>query len=147
MGEIAVGRNEEAIKTLLGSCIGLALYDRRGRVGGLAHIVLPESPGSSGPPGKFADTAVPELIRLIDHTAGAPGKLAAKLAGGACMFQTNAASNIGERNLESIERLLKNAGIPVVARHCGGDQGRRMTLETGSGRVRIEIVGRDPIEI
>jgi len=147
MGEIAVGRDEESIHTLLGSCIGLALYDRRNRVGGLAHIVLPESRGNDGSPGKFADTAIPELIRLIKQTAGTPGKLSAKLVGGACMFQTSSASNIGERNLESIERLLKTARIPIVASHCGGDRGRRMTLVAGSGRVRIEVVGHELIEI
>ena len=38
-------------------------------VAGLAHVVLPESPGATGPPGKFADLAVPGAYR----PAGAAG--------------------------------------------------------------------------
>ena len=62
MGEIAVARDDGVLRTLLGSCLGLALYDRRLKVGGVAHIVLPESMGRLSNPGKFADTAVPAMI-------------------------------------------------------------------------------------
>ena len=47
MGEMQVGGNGDTLRTLLGSCIGLALYDRRRKIGGLAHIVLPESRGKT----------------------------------------------------------------------------------------------------
>ena len=43
MGEMAVAINDGVLRTLLGSCIGLALYDQNRRVGGLAHVVLPDS--------------------------------------------------------------------------------------------------------
>lgn len=58
MGEIAVAGNGDVLRTLLGSCLGVALYERRLRVGALGHIVLPDSLGRTEPPGKFADTAV-----------------------------------------------------------------------------------------
>ena len=43
MGQIAVARNNGVLRTLLGSCLGLALYDRRFKVASLTHIVLPTS--------------------------------------------------------------------------------------------------------
>ena len=33
MGEMQVGRGEQPLKTLLGSCIGLAMYSRRQAIG------------------------------------------------------------------------------------------------------------------
>ena len=41
MGELAVCQNGDCLRTLLGSCLGVALYDRRLKLGGLAHVVLP----------------------------------------------------------------------------------------------------------
>lgn len=147
MGEVAVGQKDEQIKSLLGSCIGLALFDRKAGIGGLAHVVLPSSDGHTGPPGKFVDTAIPELIRLIQELVGRQLNLAAKLAGGARMFQTESATTVGDRNRETIERELNERGIPILGQHCGGTTGRRMTFYPRTGRVIIEIMGAESIEI
>src|SRR5438552_2732207 len=81
MGELAVLQGTGVLRTLLGSCIGLVLHDQKRRVGGLAHIVLPEATDPGSLPGKYADTAVPELIRRIVEAGGRPQHLAAKFAG------------------------------------------------------------------
>ena len=147
MGELSVAADGGELRTLLGSCIGLALFDRRCKVGGLSHIVLPNARGKTDRPGKFVDTAIPALIKEMQMLSGGEMKLIAKMAGGASMFKTTVAANIGRQNIESCERLLGQLGIPIVARHCGGEQGRRMTLNTANGKVVIEIVGQDPVEL
>jgi len=143
MGEIAVARNDGVLRTLLGSCLGLALYDRRLKIAALAHIVLPDSQGREGIPGKFADTAVPAMLRQMQQlAAGEALRPCAKIAGGANMFTASAGANtIGEQNIRAVERVLGALRIPVIARDCGGEQGRRMTLDTTTGVVTIEIVG------
>src|SRR5204863_5527743 len=94
MGEIAVARTTGQLRTLLGSCLGLALYDRRYKVAGLGHIVLPVSLGRTATPGKFADTAVPALIRQMQQLVDEERlKLHAKIAGGANMFISADSSN------------------------------------------------------
>lgn len=147
MGEMSVGIDGDELRTLLGSCIGLALYDRRRKVGGLAHIVLPNSRGNTDKPGKFVDTAIPTLIEEMQAAAGGKLNLTARMAGGASMFTTTTASGIGQENVESCEQLLRELRIPILARHCGGEKGRRMSLDTSVGKVVIEIVGQDPIEL
>ena len=147
MGEFRVARDGAPLRTLLGSCIGLALYDRRRCVAGLAHIILPESRGVKERPGKFVDTAIPALIENVEDLCGESLRLSAKIAGGASMFPTSAKQSIGDLNVQACEQALRDAGIPILARHCGGTQGRKMTLDSSSGIVRIEIVGTDPIEM
>jgi chemotaxis protein CheD len=147
LGELGVLTGTGTVRTLLGSCIGLVLHDQKHRVGGMAHIVLPESNGSDHPPGKYADTAIPELIRRIEAAGGQPRHLSAKLAGGANMFASTNLNGIGEQNLTTVERLLKDAGIPVLARHCGGQQGRKMLYDVETGTVTVEIVGGTPVKI
>lgn len=145
MGELDVLHGTGTLRTLLGSCIGLVLHDSNCRVGGVAHIVLPTSIGSGQPPGKYADTALPELIRLIEQSGGKSKHLAAKLVGGARMFSSTNMNSIGDQNLATVERLLQNAGIPVLARHCGGNQGRRLAYDVQTGAVTVEIVGEPPV--
>ena len=147
MGEMDVAISDGVLRTLLGSCIGLALYDRKHKVAGLAHIVLPTSRGSTELPGKFVDTAIPILVRDMEESAGSALKLTARIAGGANMFSSAAERTIGVQNIEATERILAELRIPIVARHCGGQQGRRMSLDTQTGRVVVEMVGCDPIEL
>jgi len=147
MGEMTVAREDGVLRTLLGSCIGLAMYDRATRVGGLAHIVLPQSRGRDEPPGKFVDTCIPALMREMRTLAGRPIRPEARIAGGANMFATTVTDTVGRRNIEACERLLGELGIPLKSRHCGGEKGRRMMLDSNTGVVTIEIVGADPVEI
>ena len=145
MGEMSVARHGQKLRTLLGSCIGLALYDQRRKVGGLVHVVLPRASGPTDRPGKFANTAIPALIAEMRKVADSELKLKAKIAGGASMFASMPSVTIGLQNIEACERLLDEWKIPIVGKHCGGSQGRRMSLHTEDGRVVIEIVGEDPV--
>jgi chemotaxis protein CheD len=116
-------------------------------VGGLAHVVLPESRGKTETPAKFVDTAVPALIEAMQALSTEPLRLSARIAGGAQMFMTTTARAIGDQNTEAAEAYLRTMRIPIVGRDCGGSKGRRMTLDVATGSVRIEIVGCDPVEI
>lgn len=145
MGEFAVAQASGVLRTLLGSCLGVALYDRRLRVAALGHIVLPNSQGKTAPAGKFADTALPRMIECMQELALAERlKLHAKIAGGANMFAAADARNlIGVQNIEAVECILDQLRIPIVGRHCGGEQGRRMMLDAATGVVTIDVVGAE----
>ena len=49
----------------LGSCVGVAVVDPSTKIGGLAHVMLPDSTAIKGSTNiaKFADTGVEELVR------------------------------------------------------------------------------------
>jgi chemotaxis protein CheD len=150
MGGWAVAAAPTLIRTLLGSCVGVVLYDRVLKVGGVSHIVLPDSRGDVSLPGKYADTAIPAMILDLDRRLGRGGlsRLSAKIVGGASMFQTTLGSmNIGKQNNEAVERILSELGIPILARDVGGDSGRRLTLDTKSGNVTIKVPGGADHEI
>jgi chemotaxis protein CheD len=145
MGEIRATNGEGTLRTLLGSCLGVSLWDRISRVGALAHIVLPKSNGSRTQLGKFADTAIPEMVRMIaEITKREAPRLQAKIAGGANMFATTGVATVGEQNILAVETILADMKIPIMGRHLGGEQGRRMLLDVSTGVVTVEIVGMDP---
>jgi chemotaxis protein CheD len=147
---IGVCKGAGKLRTLLGSCIGVALYERRLRLLGMAHVVMPDSRGREIDLGKYADTAIPETIRQMQSYAKLERMvLSAKLAGGSNMFErisTNSSVSIGDQNLKAIEELLTSLNIPVVGRHVGGTSGRWMTVDVTTGIAQIQVVGQ-PLEV
>jgi chemotaxis protein CheD len=148
MGELAVsGEPGHVLVSLgLGSCIGLALLDRRTRKAGLAHVVLPQSQGHAGDnPLKFADNAVPELLRRVLGMGARRSALEAVLVGGASMFATSAASlEVGQRNETAVREQLEGLRIPVVATATGGNRGRTIRVDVATSGVTVrEAGGRD----
>jgi chemotaxis protein CheD len=142
MARWAVAAAPTKIRTLLGSCVGVVLYDRQAKVGGVAHVLLPDSRGATDHPGKYADTAIPAL--LADLRKLSPYvRPVAKLVGGASMFAVNSGSApaIGQSNREAVESLLGRLGITIIARDLGGEAGRRLTLDTATGVVAIRVAG------
>jgi chemotaxis protein CheD len=123
----------------LGSCIGLTLYDPSLKLGAMVHIMLPESGGRADRPGKYADTAVPLLIKELAALGSKSRSIIAKIAGGASMFEYFGTSlNIGERNAVKVRLLLAEYHIQLAAEEVGGKVGRSITfLPSEGGRVII----------
>jgi chemotaxis protein CheD len=145
MGELAASAvaDDVLVSLGLGSCIGLALIDKRTGVAGLAHIVLPAS-GSNAAPGswKFADCAVPELIRRVVSAGARRPMLEAVMVGGASMFAvSNSSLEVGQRNEAAVRDQLAAARINIVAADTGGDKGRTIRVFVGSQRITVREAG------
>ncbi|MDD4334888.1 MAG: chemotaxis protein CheD [Desulfotomaculaceae bacterium] len=145
------GQPDRLITAGLGSCVGLTLYDPLTKIGGLLHIMLPDSTLFSKvtKPAKFADLGIPLMVAEIKRRGGWVGNLQAKMAGGAQMFSganDKFMLNIGERNIVMTRLILRGLGIKVLAEEVGGSKGRTMILDTANGRVLIRTVGT-PIKV
>lgn len=130
----------------LGSCVGVTLYDPIHKVGGLLHVMLPDSTqfNNVNKPAKFADLGIPLMIEEMKKMGVIVSRLEAKLVGGAQMFSgldNKLNLNIGLRNTEKSREMLKNLGIPILAQEVGGNRGRTMILDTTTGEVLIRTLG------
>ncbi|MBN1162085.1 MAG: chemotaxis protein CheD [Dehalococcoidales bacterium] len=153
MGEIVVtdSPNAELSCIGLGSCVAVCAYDVREKIGGMAHIVLPQYNGLPGSNrAKFADTAVPMLIDEMLKKGGVKSRLIIKIAGGAQMtiapglrdtFKT------GERNLEQIMSVLRRENITPAAADTGGSVGRTVRMYVKTGRVTVKTAYGMPQEL
>lgn len=138
----------------LGSCVGVAIYDEKRKIGGMAHIMLPDSRAISKPggPGRYADTAIRAVVEEMERLGSKRRDMRAKMAGGACMFTIPGATNpknvpgpalgmqIGERNIKAAKRALRELKIPLVAEDTGGTYGRTMRFHTSDGKVTISSI-------
>jgi chemotaxis protein CheD len=129
----------------LGSCIGFCALDPVSDIAGAVHIMLPKA-GRSAPQdqlGKFADTAVGELVRLMESAGASRENITAAYAGGASLTEVEGASakfDIGSRNLEAVRAVLESMKIPVRAHDAGGSAGRTLKLAAKSGRVTVKTI-------
>ena len=147
MAGIAVAAAPSVLETLLGSCVGIALWCPETRLGSLAHVMLGESQGRMDQPGRFVDTAIPAMLKELLQKGAHRGGLSAKLCGGAQMFKTASGNHeVGRRNVEKAVELLCLLRIPVVAQHVGGTAGRVIAFDLQSSAISIKI-GRDVVAV
>jgi chemotaxis protein CheD len=129
----------------LGSCVAIVLHDPVARVGGLAHVLLPDETMSRdrSNPAKFPATAVPLVIEQMQKLGASPGRIRARIAGGASMFGNftgGTGINIGERNVAAVRQVLGARRIEIVAEDTGSDHGRSVYFNVADGRVEVRSV-------
>jgi len=142
MGQVGLSNGDMLLSAVLGSCVGLALYHPRLKIGALAHIVLPAASSEGALPGKFADTALPHLLAELAGAGVPRAGIVAKIAGGACMFGASGPLQIGENNIAAVTRLLAEENITLLAEDVGGNKGRRVTFDCKTGELCVEIAGQ-----
>lgn len=143
VAECAVGRDEQTLITIgLGSCVAIVLYDQTARIGGLAHVLLPDESMARdrSNPAKFPASAVTVLLAEMTRLGADARRVRAKLVGGASMFSNllpTGSINIGDRNVAAARQALTRNGIPIVAEDVGSDHGRSVHFHLDNGRVEV----------
>lgn len=147
MADMAVCSGDDAVTTLgLGSCIGIAIRDPSTGIGGLVHIMLPDSTEIRNNTNrlKFADTGIEDLVKEIIKKGGSKSRLVAKIAGGAQMFGAGGKSDtirVGERNAQASRKKLKELRIPLLADDTGNTYGRTVIFYPKTGDYIIRSIG------
>jgi chemotaxis protein CheD len=132
----------------LSSCVGICLYDKQLKIGGLSHIMLPESSMFSKNDinrMKFADTAIVDLVQDLVKLGADRRRLTAKIAGGAQMFEVQAGSlvgTIGDRNITSVKNMLHSLKIPIIAEDTGLNYGRTVYFDLDTGIMKVQSLSR-----
>jgi chemotaxis protein CheD len=141
MGQTVLAEKPSRLSAVLGSCVGVVLYHARLQIGAMSHVVLPNSNGRTGTAAKFADSAIPHMLTLLEQRGAFPSGMVAKIAGGSCMFGNGGPLQIGEANIKAATAALEAAGIKIVGRDLGGSCGRRISFNPENGQVTVESVG------
>lgn len=132
----------------LGSCVGVAIRDPMTKIGGLVHVMLPDSTAMRSAQlnvAKFADTGVKELVAQLERLGAMRSRMVAKIAGGANMFNfqgTSTVGQVGERNVEAVKRQLMLLKIPLMAEDTGANYGRTVIFFPETGDFHIRAIGR-----
>ena len=100
----------ELVTFSLGSCIGVAIWDRKAKVGGMIHYMLSDSKISpdkaKGNPAMFADTGIPLLFKSAYELGAEKKRMVVKVAGGAKLFNTGDSMDIGRHNYIMLRKIF-----------------------------------------
>lgn len=126
----------------LGSCIGVAVYDPRVRVGGLLHFMLPDSSIDSNKakvnPAMFADTGIPFLFKSCYRLGAEKRRMIVKIAGGAKIMDDANYFRIGQKNITALRKIFWKNNVLIDGEDTGKSNNRTVQLNISTGRVVIK---------
>lgn len=146
MGGLEITNNDSVeLKTFVGSCVAICLYDQESHIAGMAHVLLPTNnrnkPNTSPEDaGRYADDAIKLIVEGMIAKGANTKRIKAKMAGGATIFShesQNDTFNIGSRNVSGIKDILKEMKIPLISEDVGLSFGRWVKFQVGTGDMTI----------
>ena len=144
VGDMAVSNNAQMVLSTyaLGSCVGVVAYDPLMKVGGLLHLLLPDSAISpqkaSVQPAMFADTGLPLLFGALYGLKAHPSRLRLFVGGGASVLSGQDPFRIGDRNVTATLEYLARQGLAVRHRDVGGTVNRTIHLDIATGSIELK---------
>lgn len=143
IGEMKISDDcdRDIITYSLGSCLGVTIFDPVANVGGMIHIVLPDSSIQKNNPQinpyMFVNTGIPRFFKAAYNLGATKNNITVKVAGGAEIQQVKNIFNIGSRNIQSLENLLVKNNVFIRKREVGGSISRTVRLNMKTGAVTI----------
>jgi chemotaxis protein CheD len=134
------------VNTVLGSCVAVCVHDPKLNVGGINHFMLPLWNGDGLESPRYGNIAIPLLIERLLKFGSKKHDLVAKVFGGGNVLGESVSFfRVGERNVTIAMRLLEENKITVVASSTGGDRGRKIIFNTGTGEVLQQYIQKRTI--
>jgi chemotaxis protein CheD len=143
-GQVFVSTERKPIVMILGSCVGVCIWDPASGVGGATHFLLPSWDGKGTRSSRYGDVAISVLLQKLVEAGADRGQLRARVFGGGCLFDslretgTSREQHLGSRNIEVALDMLNNARIQVVSTEAGKDRGQRIVFRTDSGETQLK---------
>ena len=141
IGEYQIAVRPSVLSSVLGSCISVCLYDTVTKIGGMTHILLPnslESRSRTFKSGKYADTAISAALTNMMKVGASKSNIVAKFVGGRITVDQEELS-VGIKKAYAARRTLKSEGIRILAEDIGGKRGRYVEFYTDSGTVEVKM--------
>ncbi len=153
-GEFYSSSENEMISTVLGSCISIALFDSKEKIGGLNHFMLAKDTSIEDDKernrlmGKFGEYAMELLIKDVIEKGAKIENLQAKVFGGSNVFNLPATNNaqVGEVNIKFAFNYLEQKNIPIVTSNTGGTAPRKIFFDPISSKVYLKYIQNHTVD-
>jgi len=144
-GQVHVASKPQSIVLILGSCVGVCIWDPVNAIGGATHYLLPAWDGRGTASPRYGTVAIETLLQKLSEAGAKREQLVAKVFGGGCLFDSMRASErrkegLGGRNVETAMSVLARERIPVVCAEVGKDRGQRVVFQTGTGESLVKYL-------
>ncbi len=133
-GFVFVSINGAVIRTVLGSCVAVCLWDEKRKFGGMNHFLYPITKDKTKATAQYGNVAIPTLIKLMNKQGSTGRDMVAQMFGGGKLHDSST-NRVGEENVEVAKRILQSKRIPLVSEDVGGKMGRKILFDTNTGHI------------
>jgi chemotaxis protein CheD len=136
------------VVTVLGSCLSVTMYNRRKKLGGICHGLLPRCPSQTTcaqgctESFKFVDCSIRHMVKQFDQRGVSRSEIEVKCFGAANMFsrndKTTGIDSMGRQNVQTAEEIILSEGLSILRMDVGGLQGRKILFYTDTGEVFLK---------
>jgi len=144
-GELQIATGDKVLRAVLGSCVGVILYDKKNKIAGLAHVFLPEKSYSklNKPITAYANTAIPILKKRIIAKGANKTNIIAYLVGGNNLLKDRnnkpSAYDGGLENLKACKEALKKENIsPIIVFETNRQNGCTAYFKVKNGDLMVK---------
>jgi chemotaxis protein CheD len=140
-GEFYVTAHNEAITTVLGSCISACIRDVKAGLGGMNHFMLPQKSNpevnaKQSNAARYGNFAMEQMINDILRNGGSKENLEFKIFGGGKVIK--GMTDIGLRNILFVKEYIDVEGFKLVAEDVGDIYPRKVMFIPKTGKVLIK---------
>jgi chemotaxis protein CheD len=148
--EIYMADSPSIVKTVLGSCVSITMFNHRLKVGAICHGLLPHCKGKTRCKGacnagfKYVDCSIRHMLEQFSSLGIGHREIEVKLFGGADMFRTGAGERetVGAQNTQTALRIIEKEHLNLCKTDTGGDRGRKIFFYTHTGEIFLKRLGR-----
>jgi two-component system chemotaxis response regulator CheB len=143
-GQMFVGENSEEIFTTLGTCVAFCVYDKKNKIGGIIHYLLPKKieDGASNPL-NYAEKAIPTLLKEIKNRGCRKEDLHVTIIGGNSIGETDISKEIATANVQIALEWVKKLGLSYYHRPSQASEGQQILFKLADGELLIKKSAND----
>ncbi len=132
-GYIYFSKSAVTVRTVVGSCVTVCLWDRRLKYGGINHFLRPRVSATDDPTAQFGNVAIITLMRIMQEAGCSETDIVAQILGGG-FPEDGKGPDIGAKNVAVAREILGRRSISVISEDVGGSMGRKIVFDTGTGQ-------------
>lgn len=149
IAEMVISSNpdEVLIAANLGSCLGIAIVDKRTGLSGLIHCLLPLSKSdpekAANNPCMYVDTGVVHILNAMIGRGCKKENLEIMVAGGANINDASNVFEIGKKNFTIFRKIMWKNELLIAAQDVGENCSRTVSVFVGNGSVTVKKNGQE----
>lgn len=144
-GEYYVTSNNEAIVTVLGSCVSACVRDKVFGIGGMNHFMLPLNKSTNisdnsamSNAGRYGNFAMEKMINDILKHGGSRENLEIKIFGGGRVLQNMQSLDIGNGNINFVREYIATEHLQLVGEDVGDVFARKVIYYPLTGKAKVK---------
>lgn len=134
-GYIYCSNHGDVIRTVLGSCVAVCLWDSEKRVGGVCSYLHAGGKKEKERNGKFSDAAIMQLLKMMKDMGCRRENLKAQIYGGG--YKETKYKRNADKRVRAGKKILTKLNIRIVSEDIGGSMGRKILFDTASGHAAV----------